>query len=145
LDFEFDTKEVLHVRIDRRRKMPCTILLRALGFNEEQLLNRYYDSETIKIAAKDISKTIIPDLLYGQKASFDVKDPKSGEVLIKKGRKFTKGTVRRIKEAKITNMKVLAEELVGRISSHDVADPKTGEVILACNEELTPEKLQAIQ
>jgi len=145
LDFEFDTKELLHVRIDRRRKMPVTILLRSLGFNEEQLLNYFYQSENIIVeSATKISKTVIPDLLYGQKASYDIKDPDDGSVLVKKGRKFTKGSIRKIKESNIAEMKVLPEEIFGRISAHDLADAKTGEVLLACNEELTPEKFELL-
>src|SRR5258708_6020870 len=82
---------------------------------------------------------------YGKIDYFDIKETKAGEYLVKKGRKFTKGSIRKIKEAKMTILKVLPEELYGRVAAHDVVDPKTGEVILSCNEEMTEAKFETIQ
>src|SRR5690606_9745931 len=112
LDFEFDSKDLLHVRIDRRRKFPATILLRALGMSEEQIINYFYQSETYKIESKKITKNVVADALVGQVASFDIKD-KAGNVIIKAGRRFTRFAVRNMDRNKIEEIQVKAEEMVG--------------------------------
>src|SRR5256884_679779 len=91
LDFEFDPKDLLYVRIDRRRKLHATVLLRALGYSTEELLNYYYDTETIYLEPnKKYAKSVEYDLLPGQRASRDIRHPDSREILVKKNRKFTK-------------------------------------------------------
>src|SRR2546421_1833231 len=91
LDFEFDHKDILYVRIDRRRKLYATVLLRALGYSTEELLNYFYDTETIHFEAqKKYSRKVNYELLVGQRATRDIKRPKTKEVLVKKNRKFTK-------------------------------------------------------
>ncbi|MCI5072935.1 DNA-directed RNA polymerase subunit beta [bacterium] len=139
LDFEYDHRDVLYVRIDRRRKMPATILLRALGYSEEDLLNFFYKSETVSFKGKDIFKSVVLDLLPGQMASFDVKDPKSGEVLVKAGKKFTKFSLKRLERSNIDAIKINAEDIIGRFAAKDVVNKDTGEVILGVNQELTAE------
>jgi DNA-directed RNA polymerase subunit beta len=145
LDFELDHRDMVYVRIDRRRKLPATVLLRALGMSEEELLNYFYQAEEIKISSKaNLTKDVHLDLLPGQRAAKDIKHPKTSEVLVKKGRKFTKFSVRKLEEAKIKEIPVELEDLIGRVAAHDVVDPKTGEVILECNKELTEEAFEEI-
>jgi DNA-directed RNA polymerase subunit beta len=140
LDFEFDHKDILYVRIDRRRKMPATVLLKALGYTTEDLLNYYYRSESILINGERIAKSVDPELLLNQKATSDIADSKSGEILLKANRKFTKAAIRKMEEHAITEIPISEEEVIGRFSCHDIVDPATGEILLECNEEITQSK-----
>src|SRR5688500_11452889 len=144
LDFEFDHKDVIYVRIDRRRKMHATVLLRALNFATQDLLNYFYSTETIYLdKGGKISKSIEYDLLPGQRATRDIKV--GSEVVVKKNTKFTRAAIRKMKDAKLERLSVEAEELLGKVAAHDVVDPETGEVLLECNEELTDAKLQRLR
>ena len=145
IDFEFDPRDVLYVRIDRRRKFPATVLLRALGMTTEDLLNYYYKKDVIILDAKQLAKQFKPDQLLGARVSRDVKDPKTGEVLAREGRKFNKAIVRALEEAKISEIPIALDDVVGRVSAHDVVDPTTGEVLVQINEELTEETLEKLQ
>ncbi|HEY5975583.1 MAG TPA: DNA-directed RNA polymerase subunit beta, partial [Geobacteraceae bacterium] len=145
LDFEFDHKDILYVRIDRRRKMPATVLLKALGYSVEQLLNYFYRYEEFTFAGERIMKTADPELLANQKASTDIINPATGEVLVKANRKFTKAAIRKMEENNIKAIPVNEEELIGKFSCHDVVDPATGEIVVECNEELTQTKLAELK
>ena len=145
LDFEFDHKDILFVRIDRRRKMPATALLKALGYSTEQLLNYFYKSEEVILDGERAVKAADPELLVNQKAITDITDPKSGEVLVKANRKFTKAAIRKMEEHGITHIPIAADELVGKYASHDIVDPATGEVVVECNDEITLNKLAEIK
>ena len=145
LDFEFDHKDILYVRIDRRRKMPATVLLKALKYSTEELLNYYYKSEEISIDGDTISKSIDSELLTLQKAVIDVTAPKTGEVIVKANRKFTKASIKKMIEHGIKTVPVNLESIVGRFASSDVIDPATGEVLVECNEEVTTEKFFEIK
>ena len=146
LDFEFDAKDLLYVRIDRRRKLYATVLLRALGYSTEELLNYYYDSETVYLeAGKKYSKSVEYDLLPGQRATRDIKHPESRETLVKKNRKFTKLAIKKLKDSNVDKLPAEAAELVGKVAAHDVIDETTGEVLLQCNEELTESKLDELR
>jgi len=146
LDFEFDHKDVLYVRIDRRRKLHATVLLRALGYTAEELLNHYYDTETIFFEpGKKYLKSINYDLLTGQRATRDVRHPDSREILVKKNRKFTRAAIRKLQESNIERLGVDVQDLVGKVSARDVIDDTTGEVLLQCNEELTEAKLDELR
>src|SRR3989338_5947922 len=145
LDFEFDAKDLIHVRIDRRRKMPATILLRALGMAEEELLNTFYYSETISYEGKNFSKNLVPEVLVYQRASRDIKDPKSDEVLVKKDRKFTPAVIEKLQAAKVKQVPAELEEILGRVASHDIIDKSTGEVVLAMNQVLTEKVFDEIR
>ncbi|GAB7028528.1 DNA-directed RNA polymerase subunit beta [Geotalea toluenoxydans] len=145
LDFEFDHKDILYVRIDRRRKMPATVLLKALGYSTDELLNFFYKSEEINFAGEKLTKVADPELLTNQKAAIDIVDPATGEVLVKANRKFTKAAIRKMAEHGIKYIPITIEELVGKISSHDIVDPSTGEIVAECNEELTQAKLEEIK
>ncbi|MEK6531894.1 MAG: DNA-directed RNA polymerase subunit beta [Deltaproteobacteria bacterium] len=144
LDFEFDQKDWLYVRIDKRRKMPATILLKALGYSHEEMLNYFYPSEEVVLEGKKILKSVEPDYLVGQRASRDIKDPSTGEVVVKKDRKFTRLAIKRLVSAGIRHIPVEVEDIVGRVASRDIVDPATGEVILECNQSFTREKLDEI-
>jgi DNA-directed RNA polymerase subunit beta len=145
LDFEFDHKDILYVRIDRRRKMPATVLLKALKYSADELLNYYYKSEEILLDGNIMKKTADPELLASQKAVVDIVDPQSGEVLVKANRKFTKAAIRKMAEHGLKDIPITSDEIVGKVASHDIVDPATGEVLVECNEELTQAKLDDIK
>src|SRR5210317_1642747 len=143
LDFDFDHKDILFVRIDRRRKLPATVLLKALGFSAEELLNYYYDTDQIFVEDGVYRKKVNTKLLLGQRTTVEVVDA-DGEVLVKANRKFTRAAIRKIEEKKIEFISIPDEEVVGKISSTDIIDESTGEVVVECNEELTAAKLEEL-
>jgi len=146
LDFEFDAKDLLYVRIDRRRKLHATVLLRALGYSTEELLNYYYDTEMIHLEpGKKYSKSVEYDLLPGQRATRDIRHPDSREILVKKNRKFTKLAIKKLKDSNVERLPFEVSDLVGKVAAHDVIDEATGEVILQCSEELTEAKLDELR
>ncbi|MEE9384193.1 MAG: DNA-directed RNA polymerase subunit beta [Nannocystaceae bacterium] len=146
LDFEFDHKDLIYVRIDRRRKLFATVLLRALGYSTVELLDMYYDKEEIGIAEDgSISRVVDYDLLSGQRATHDIRDPASNEILVKKGRKFTRAHIKRLKNAEITSLPIEREELFGKVAAEDVFDETTGEVLINCNEEVAEEHIERLQ
>jgi DNA-directed RNA polymerase subunit beta len=140
LDFEFDPKDIIYVRIDRRRKMHATVLLRALGYSTQDLLNYFYSTETVFVEKGDkYSKSVEYELLAGQRATRDIKI--GADVVVKKNTKFTRAAIRKMKEAKLERMPIEQEELNGKVAAHDIVDPETGEVVIEVNEELTEAKL----
>src|ERR687887_155792 len=160
IDFEFDHKDILYVRIDRRRKLPATVLLRALGAvpdtakkdpvdfrgTSEEILKYYYDTEVIRIEGKGkYEKDLNPELLKGQRATRDIKDPKSGEVIVKKNRKYTEGAIKKLVSAKLKSLPVEPEEVHSKISAEDVVDEQTGEVLLEVNEQVSEEKIEELR
>src|SRR5690242_10934827 len=145
IDFEFDPRDVLYVRIDRRRKFPATVPLRALGMTTEDLLNYFYRKDVIILDGKQLAMQFAPDQLLGQRVTREVKDPKSGEVLAREGRKFNKAVVRQLEQAHVKEIPIGPEDAVGRISAHDVVDSTTGEVLLQCNEELSEQALEQLR
>ena len=145
IDFEFDPRDVFHVRIDRRRKFPATVLLRALGMTTEDLLNYFYRKDVILLSERQLAKQVIPEQLLGSRVSRDVREPKSGDVIAREGRKFNKAIVRALEQARISEIPIALDEVIGRISAHDIADPATGEVLLQTNEEITEEGLERLR
>ena len=144
LDFEFDPKDIMFVRIDRRRKMHATVLLRALGYSTQDLLNYFYNTETVYLEKGDkISKSVEYDLLAGQRSTRDIKV--GSEVVVKKNTKFTKAAIKKLKDSKIDRLLLDNEELFGKVAAHDVVDKETGEVILEVNEEVTAAKLEKLR
>ncbi|GIW40124.1 MAG: DNA-directed RNA polymerase subunit beta [Candidatus Binatia bacterium] len=144
VDFEFDPRDILYVRIDRRRKFHATILLRALGMTTEDLLNYFYRKDTIVLDGKKVSKLFRPEQLVGLKATRDIRGP-SGELVVKEGRKITKASVRQMEALGIREIPVTLEEVIGRVAARDIVDPKTGEVIVECNQEITSEHLDRMR
>jgi DNA-directed RNA polymerase subunit beta len=144
LDFEFDPKDFLYVRIDRRRKLHATVLLKALGYSTQDLLKFYYDSETIYVEkGGKYSKSIEFDLLPGQRATRDIKV--EGEAIVKKNRKFTRAAIRKLKDAGLDRLPMDLTEVIGKVSGEDVIDEETGEVLVGVNEEVTEEKLEKLR
>ncbi len=136
LDFEFDPKDLIYVRIDRRRKMHATVLLRALGFSTQELLNYFYKTETVYLEKNGkYSKSLEFELLAGQRATRDIKV--GSEVVVKKNTKFTRAAIKKLKDAKIDRLPMELSDIVGKVSASDIADQETGEVLLECNEEVT--------
>jgi DNA-directed RNA polymerase subunit beta len=139
LDLEFDTKDIIYCRIDRRRKMPITILLKAMGNTTTDLLNYFYDVEKVSLEGQ---KAIlqVDDALVGKRAPRDIRDSEAGEVIVKKGKKITESTIKRLLKAKKTRITVDDSFIQGRVLADDVIDPETGEVLLKCINEVTAEK-----
>jgi DNA-directed RNA polymerase subunit beta len=145
LDFEFDIKDILHVRIDRRRKLPVTTLLRALGYSDEELLREFYPVDTIQINENSFSILFQPETFIGQRLTSDLINPTDGEVLGKKGRKVSKALAKRIVKAGVETIAIAHEELLERILVADVVHPESGEVIAKCNDMLTEELIEKLQ
>ncbi|MDH5672108.1 MAG: DNA-directed RNA polymerase subunit beta [Myxococcales bacterium] len=144
LDFEFDPKDLIHVRIDRRRKMPATVLLKALGYTAQELLQIFYDTETIYFESGDkYTKSIEYDLLPGQRSTRDIKV--GSDLVVRKNRKFTRAAIRKLRDAELDRLPIDPAEIAGKFSAVDVVDEETGEVLLAVNEELTAEKLETLR
>jgi DNA-directed RNA polymerase subunit beta len=142
-DFEFDTKDTLFVRIDRRKKLHATIILKALGLTEEQILRTYYPIESIKIKAGSASRNV-SDVLAGLRAVKDIQAAKSKEVIVKEGGRITKSALKKFEAAGIKEIPISREELVDRVTLIDIIDPETGEVILESNEKLSEELVEKI-
>lgn len=141
LDFEFDPKDLVYVRIDRRRKLPATILLRALGFSSEQMLEMFFETSMFEVSKdKEFSLDLVPSRLRGDMATFDIKDAK-GKVLIEEGRRITARHIRDIEKAKVTKLVVPEAYLLGRALAKDIIDTESGEVLFECNTEITDEVL----
>ncbi|MDQ4148183.1 MAG: DNA-directed RNA polymerase subunit beta [Pseudomonadota bacterium] len=139
LDFEFDPKDCIFVRIDRRRKLPATILLRALGFNTHQILQTFFDTNTIHITPDGFRLELVPERLRGEIAAFEI--AANGKVLVEMGRRITVRHVKEIQKAGIQELDVPDEYVLGKIMAHDVVDESTGELLISANQELTSEAL----
>ena len=146
LDFEFDQKDLLYVRIDRRRKFPATILLKALGYDTQQILEYYHDIDAVKVGKNgEYFRQFDVDKVAGQRAIVDIADPKTGESIIRAGRRITRAAVRKVKELGITEISLNAEDLVGKVVARPIVNESTGEIVADCNTEVTPEVLDAIR
>ena len=145
VDLEFDPRDIIYVRIDRRRKFHATVLLRALGMTTEDLLNYYYRTDTIVFDGRKPALTFNPAHLMGARVTSDVRDPKSNDLIVKEGKKFTRPVLRQMEQAKVKQVPIAWEEILGRISAHDIVDPQTKEVLVECNHPITQEKLDLIR
>jgi DNA-directed RNA polymerase subunit beta len=145
LDFELDHKDLIYCRIDRRRKFPVTILLKALGYTTAELLKYYYHFETLVMDKKGYSKIVDFDLLLGQRATKDVKHPETKEIIVRKNRKFTRLAIQKMQQAGLTNLSLDEEEINGLISAEDIIDENTGEVLVECNQPLTLKTVESLQ
>ena len=142
LDFEFDQKDLIYVRIDRRRKFPVTILLKALGYNVEQLLEYFYDLDKVITKKGKFYREIDIDRMAGQRALVDIVDPKSGEVLVKEGRRITRAVVKRVKEINVKEVEVTVENLEGKVLAKPLIDESTGEIIADANAEMSKDIIE---
>jgi len=145
LDFEFDIKNVLYVRIDRRRKLPVTTLLKALGYSDEELLREFYNIDTVRVNNGEFSLAFQPETFIGQRLTADLINPADGEVLGKKGRKVSKALARRIVKAGIESVPVSEEDLLDRFLVTDLVDPNSGKVVAKGNEPLTESLIETIK
>jgi len=135
LDFEFDPKDCVFARIDRRRKLPVTIVLRALGYTEEQMLDMFFEKNTFFLSAQGASLELIPSRLRGETAAFEIRI--GDKVVVEEGRRITARHVRQLEEAGVNRLPVPNEYLAGKVLSHDVFSTDTGEVLAKVNEILT--------
>ncbi len=146
LDFEFDHKDLIYCRIDRRRKFHATILLKALGYSTEELLKYFYHADTLLMPAKGVFEKVIDyDKLLGQRSTRDVRDPKTEEIIVRKNRKFTNLSIKKMREANLKVLSVDDDQVEGLISAEDLVNEETGEVLLECNEVLTANKLETLR
>ncbi|MBL1141774.1 MAG: DNA-directed RNA polymerase subunit beta [Proteobacteria bacterium] len=146
LDFEFDAKDLVYCRIDRRRKIHATILLRALGYSTEEILDIFFDTDSFKVTSKGITLDLVPERLRGETASFDIKT-KSGKIIVEKERRITARHIREIEKASLTSLIVPAEFLIGKVVANDIVDivdEETGEILFPANTEITEELLEKI-
>jgi DNA-directed RNA polymerase subunit beta len=144
LDFEFDHKEILYVRIDKRKKIPVTLLLRALGYSEKEVLDYFYDRETVVIKQGKVFKQTPHALLLGQKAPSDIINKETDEVLIKKHKKITRATLKKMELAHISEIPVEEQDVIGRVAAEDIVDPQTREVVIPINKEITEDDLNKL-
>jgi DNA-directed RNA polymerase subunit beta len=144
IDMEIDPKDVLHIRIDRRRKFPITILFKAFGYSTEDILSYFYSFDRIFLKGEKILKAFNPELLKGQRAVEDIKNPKSGEAIVKKGRMFTKRSLKQMADSKIEMIPISREALENRISAYTITDPETGDILAGPNTVIDVEILERI-
>ncbi len=140
LDFEFDPKDLLYFRIDRRRKMPVTILLKALGYSNEQILSEFYSFDTFYLTKTGVYLRVVPERLKGEVAKFDIVSA-DGKLIVAKDKRITAKHIRDIQTAQLDRIEVPADALLGKMLSHNVVNADTGEVLARANEEITEELL----
>ncbi|MBI5938321.1 MAG: DNA-directed RNA polymerase subunit beta [Betaproteobacteria bacterium] len=144
LDFEFDPKDFVFFRVDRRRKMPVTVLLKALGYNAEEILGMFFEFETFHMGKKGIEYEIKSERLKGETARFDIVD-KSGKVVIAKDKRITVKHIRDLEAAGIKRLTVDGEFLLGRIVANSIVDKETGEIVARANDEITEAVLEKLE
>ncbi|WP_150306304.1 DNA-directed RNA polymerase subunit beta [Pseudomonas saliphila] len=138
LDFEFDPKDAVFVRIDRRRKLPATVLLRALGYQTDELLDIFYETNVFDVEGEELRLELVPQRLRGEIATFDIQDEK-GKVIVEKGRRVTARHINQLEKAGITSLSVPFDYIIGRTIAKTIVHPSTGEILVECNTEVTPE------
>ncbi|TAA22163.1 DNA-directed RNA polymerase subunit beta [Pseudoxanthomonas winnipegensis] len=144
LDFEFDPKDALFTRIDRRRKLPVSILLRALGYSNEEMLNHFFEINTFHIdPSEGVQLELVPERLRGETLNFDLAD--GDKVIVEAGKRITARHVKQLEASGIAALAVPDEYVVGRILSHDVVDASTGELLANANDEITDDQLAAFR
>jgi DNA-directed RNA polymerase subunit beta len=134
IDLEIDPKDIVYIRIDRRRKFPVTVLFKAFGYSTEDLLNYFYSTEKIIVENNDYFRELSPEILKGTRATKDVSNPKTGDVIVKKGRMFTQRALKQLATANITRVPIEREDLLDKAVAFSVADPKTGTVMSHAND-----------
>ena len=144
LDFEFDPKDCLFFRIDRRRKMPVTTLLRAIGCTSEEILSEFFIFDTFNFSANKVLFELEPERLRGEVATIDITD-KSDKVIVQKDKRITARHIRELQQAGLKELVVPEDFLLGRILAHNVIDKDTGEVVALVNEEITETTLAKLR
>lgn len=143
LDFEFDPRDNVFVRIDRRRKLPATVLLRALGMSKEEILEQFFEASVFHIENGGFSVELVPSRLRGETASFEIRDNELN-VIVEEGRRITQKHIRQIEKAGISRLRVPMEYMLGKVLARDQVNPDTGELLFECNTEITPEVLETL-
>ena len=142
LDFEFDPKDAVFARIDRRRKLPVSIILRALGMNEGEILDTFFDKNKFYIGRDEVSLELVPARLRGETATFEIRI--GDQVIVEEGRRITARHVRQLEDAGVKKLTVPREYIYGKILSHDVVNTDTGEVLAKANEVLTAASVEKL-
>jgi DNA-directed RNA polymerase subunit beta len=145
IDLEIDPKDIVYIRIDRRRKFPVTTLFKALGYSTGDLLAYFYATEKIIVESRRVSKVFNPTHLRGQRASRDITDEKTGDVLVKKGRIFTQRAIKQLIANETESIPIAPEELLSKVFAHTISDPKTGDVLVGSNQEIDEETLAKLK
>ena len=135
LDFEFDHKDCVYVRIDRRRKIPATILLRGLGFDNEEMIKIFFETNRFTLTAEKCLFNIVPERMRGEISAFDIKH--NNQVLVEEGRRITAKHIREMNKVGLTEVEVPRDYLVGKILGHNLVDESTGELVANVNDEIT--------
>ncbi len=143
LDFEFDPKDLVFVRIDRRRKLPATVLLRALGMNTPEILSTFFETDTFIFDQGEIRLELIPARLRGEQVDFDIKTPKD-EVIVEAGRRITARHVRELEKNRLKHLVVSDSFLIGRSLAEDIVDHSSGEIIAQANDIITKDLLEKL-
>jgi len=143
LDFEFDPKDCVFVRIDRRRKLPATIILRALEYSSEEILDMFFEKNIFHVKKDGFSMDLIPERMRGDVATFEILD-KNGNVIVEVGRRITARHVRLLEDSRLKRLDVPREYLLDRVISRDIVDETTGEILVACNALITDEVLDKL-
>ena len=136
IDLEIDPKDIVYIRIDRRRKFPVTVLFKAFGYTIEDLLGYFYKTVRVHVEDNAYYREFAPDLLKGTRATKDVVDPESGEVLVKKGRMFTQRALRQMATSNFSLVPIEREDVLGKAVAVSVIDPETGVVLAGANDEI---------
>ena len=136
LDFEFDPKDILFFRVDRRRKMPVTTLLKAIGLTPEQILREFFDFDTFQLSKKGVEFQLVPERLRGEVARFDFND-KSGKTIVAKDKRITAKHIRELDVAGIRQIAVPEDFIIGRVVAQNVIDKETGEILASANDEIS--------
>src|SRR3979490_1344829 len=142
LDFEFDPKDCVFARIDRRRKLPVTIILRALGMNESEILATFFDTNTFFVSRDELALQLVPQRLGGETATFEIRI--GDQVIVEEGRRITARHVRQLEDAKVTRLRVPREYVYGKVLAHDVVNTDTGEILAKANEVLTAASVEKL-
>ncbi|BCE03429.1 DNA-directed RNA polymerase subunit beta [Marinicellulosiphila megalodicopiae] len=144
LDFEFDPKDCVFVRIDRRRKLAATILLRAIGYNTQEIIDMYYDRMVLTVDGENFKLVIKEDQLKGEVVNFPITDGK-GEIIVEESRRITARHLKKMQKAKLESVIVPEDFLLGKSIAEDIVDPATGEIVVPCNSAITEEVLEQIK
>ncbi len=144
IDMEIDPKDIVNIRIDRRRKFPITLLFKAIGYNDDDILSYFYSREKIIIQKKQFFRELNPEFLKGQRPGKDIVNPETGKVVVKKGRIFTKRAIKELQAAGVEQIPLAKEELYGRVFSSDVVHPKTSELIAKSNTTIDEDLLKEL-
>lgn len=144
LDFEFDPKDCLYARIDRRRKLPVTILLRALGYDTQSILAEFFETTACHVKKSEFHIDLIPARLRGEIALFDIVNPSTGEMIVEQGRRITTRHINIMEKAKMKDLAVPRDYLAGKVLAKDIVDTLTGEALALANDEITHDLLSKL-